>query len=186
MARIRSTVSASCPKRILPPIRTIPAATPYRVSDRVIGRLVTNNYPDITIDFETQFTAYHREGAPDLYPAHLRGEIDALNAVLYEDVNNGVYKAGFATTQTAYEEAVDALFARLDWLEERLSRQRFLFGDQITESSGCSQRLCASTPSIMGTSSATCGGSSIRSCIVGPAGDAGCGKVKHGTGKRSI
>ncbi len=101
--------------------------------DRVTNRLVTNNYPDITIDFETQFGAYHREGAPDLYPVHLRDEIDALNAVLYEDVNNGVYKAGFATTQAAYEEAVDALFARLDWLEDRLSSQRFLFGDQITE-----------------------------------------------------
>src|SRR5918912_3873745 len=101
--------------------------------DRVTQRLVTNNYPDITIDFETQFTAYHRPGAPDLYPEHLREEIDAVNEVVYRDVNNGVYKAGFATTQSAYEEAFDALFARLDWLEERLARRRFLVGDQITE-----------------------------------------------------
>lgn len=101
--------------------------------DRETGRLVTNNFPDITIDFETQFTAFHSPTAPDLYPEHLRPEIDAVNRVIYEDVNNGVYKAGFATTQEAYEEAFDALFARLDWLEERLSRQRFLAGDQITE-----------------------------------------------------
>jgi putative glutathione S-transferase len=101
--------------------------------DRVTGRLVTNNFPDITIDFETQFMAYHRPGAPDLYPVHLRSEIDAINELIYQDVNNGVYKAGFATTQSAYEEAFDALFARLDWLEERLARRRFLVGDQITE-----------------------------------------------------
>src|SRR5918912_2785111 len=103
------------------------------VWDRVTRRLVTNNFPDITIDFETQFTAYHRPGAPELYPVHLRPEIDAINELIYHDVNNGVYKAGFATTQSAYEEAFDALFARLDWLEERLARQRFLVGTHITE-----------------------------------------------------
>ena len=101
--------------------------------DRVTGRLVTNNYPDITIDFETQWGAYQRPDAPDLYPEALRAEIDSVNAVVYEDVNNGVYKAGFATTQEAYETAVDALFARLDWLEDRLAGQRFLVGDQISE-----------------------------------------------------
>jgi glutathionyl-hydroquinone reductase len=101
--------------------------------DRQTGRLVTNNYPDITIDFETQFTAFHRPGAPDLYPAELRDEIDAVNAVVYEDVNNGVYKSGFAATQEAYEAAVTALFERLDWLEERLSGQRYLVGGQLTE-----------------------------------------------------
>jgi glutathionyl-hydroquinone reductase len=101
--------------------------------DKVTGRLVTNNFPDITIDFETQFKAYQRPNAPDLYPEHLRPEIDALNAVIYDDVNNGVYKSGFATTQEAYEEAVTALFARLDALEERLSSQRYLLGRQLTE-----------------------------------------------------
>ncbi|NTU82374.1 MAG: glutathione S-transferase family protein [Chloroflexales bacterium] len=101
--------------------------------DRVTGRLVTNNYPDITIDLETQFTAFHKPGAPDLYPAHLRAEIDALNELIYHDVNNGVYKAGFAAAQGPYEAAFDALFARLDWLEERLSRQRYLVGGQLTE-----------------------------------------------------
>jgi putative glutathione S-transferase len=101
--------------------------------DRVTERIVTNNYPDITIDFETQFTALHAPGAPDLYPVALREEIDAVNAVVYEDVNNGVYRAGFATSQAKYEAAVHALFDRLDWLETRLSSQRFLVGDAITE-----------------------------------------------------
>jgi len=101
--------------------------------DRVTGRLVTNNYPDITIDFETEFTAYHRPGAPGLYPEPLRAEIDEINRVVYEDVNNGVYKAGFAASQQAYEAAVVPLFARLDWIEERLGSQRYLAGDQVTE-----------------------------------------------------
>jgi putative glutathione S-transferase len=69
----------------------------------------------------------------DFYPAPLRDEIDAVNAAVYDDVNNGVYKAGFATTQEAYDEAVTALFEQLDSLDERLSRQRYLAGDRITE-----------------------------------------------------
>jgi len=101
--------------------------------DRVGGRLVTNNYPDITLDLETQFRAFQRPDAPDLYPAALREEIDAVNALVYADVNNGVYKAGFATSQESYEAAVDRLFARLDWLEARLAGQRFLVGAQISE-----------------------------------------------------
>lgn len=100
--------------------------------DRTTERLVTNNYPDITIDFETEFTAYS-DPAVELYPESLRAEIDAVNAVVYEDVNNGVYKCGFAATQAAYDEAFGALFARLDWLEDRLARQRFLVGGRITE-----------------------------------------------------
>ncbi|MBB4637169.1 glutathione S-transferase family protein [Longimicrobium terrae] len=101
--------------------------------DRVTGKLVTNNYPDITIDMETQFGAFHKPGAPDLYPQALRSEIDEINEIVYRDVNNGVYRAGFATAQEAYEAAVDQLFTRLDWLEDRLSRQRYLVGDQLTE-----------------------------------------------------
>jgi putative glutathione S-transferase len=101
--------------------------------DRVTRRLVTNNYPDLTIDFETQFGAFQRPDAPDLYPEALRNEIDAMNAVVYEDVNNGVYKAGFATAQAAYEAAVTALFARLDWLDAHLAQQRYLVGKQLTE-----------------------------------------------------
>jgi putative glutathione S-transferase len=69
----------------------------------------------------------------DLRPADLAAEIDAVNARIYETVNNGVYRAGFATTQAAYDEAVSALFATLDALEARLSRQRYLAGSRLTE-----------------------------------------------------
>jgi putative glutathione S-transferase len=69
----------------------------------------------------------------DYYPAELRTEIDAINARVYESVNNGVYRTGFATTQAAYEEAFLALFAMLDELEQRLSRQRYLAGNRLTE-----------------------------------------------------
>jgi putative glutathione S-transferase len=70
---------------------------------------------------------------PDLYPEALRGEIDAVNARVYDAVNNGVYKAGFATTQDAYEDAFDALFAELDSLDERLGKARYLCGATLTE-----------------------------------------------------
>jgi len=69
----------------------------------------------------------------DFYPEALREEIDEVNERVYHTLNNGVYKCGFATTQEAYEEAFVALFDTLDWLEERLSKQRYLAGDQITE-----------------------------------------------------
>ncbi|XRQ04190.1 glutathione S-transferase family protein [Actinomadura welshii] len=105
--------------------------------DTETKRLVTNDFPNITTMLETEFTAHHRPsdgpGVPDLYPEALRPEIDELNDLVYTTVNNGVYKAGFATEQNAYEEAVDALFATLDRLEERLSTRRYLFGDDITE-----------------------------------------------------
>ena len=69
----------------------------------------------------------------DYYPAAKREEIDALNLRIYETVNNGVYRAGFAVSQAAYEEAVTALFDTLDWLEQRLTGSRFLCGDALTE-----------------------------------------------------
>ncbi|BCG93240.1 glutathione S-transferase family protein [Mesorhizobium sp. 131-2-1] len=69
----------------------------------------------------------------DFYPEALRAEIDRVNALVYPAINNGVYRAGFATTQVAYEEAFGELFAALDTLEERLSEQRYLVGDRITE-----------------------------------------------------
>ena len=74
-----------------------------------------------------------RRGGGDYYPSELRPEIDAINARIYATVNNGVYRAGFATTQGAYEEAFRALFETLDVLEERLSGQRFLCGERVTE-----------------------------------------------------
>ena len=103
------------------------------VLDVESGRVVTNDYPQITLDFSQQWRDFHRPGAPELYPEHLRAEIDEVNAVVYRDVNNGVYRCGFATSQEAYEDAFAALFARLDWLSERLRKQRYLVGDTITE-----------------------------------------------------
>jgi putative glutathione S-transferase len=97
------------------------------------GRLVTNDYPQITLDLATQWTAYQRDGAPDLYPRPLRAEIDELNAAVFTDVNNAVYQAGFARSQDAYHDAYTRLFHRLDLLEERLAGQRYLVGDTITE-----------------------------------------------------
>ncbi|MCX3063070.1 glutathione S-transferase family protein [Streptomyces beihaiensis] len=97
------------------------------------GRLVTNDYQQITLDLETEWTALHRPGAPDLYPEPLRDEIDTVMADVYRDVNNGVYRAGFATSQEAYEEAYRDLFGRLDALSDRLRDRRYLVGDTITE-----------------------------------------------------
>ncbi|MGD9617931.1 MAG: glutathione S-transferase family protein [Alphaproteobacteria bacterium] len=79
--------------------------------------------------------AFDRLGAKsgDYYPENLRAEIDAVNARIYDGCNNGVYKAGFATSQAAYDEAVAGVFETLDWVEERLSRQRYLAGDRFTE-----------------------------------------------------
>ena len=100
--------------------------------DRETSRIVSNNFPDITIDLDTQFGAY-AHGDYDLYPERLRPEIDAINATVYQNVNNGVYRAGMATTQQAYHDAVTKLFATLDELEERLAGRRYLLGDAITE-----------------------------------------------------
>ena len=100
--------------------------------DRGTSQIVSNNFPDITIDLGAQFGAWATPGV-DLYPEELRAEIDALNGVIYATVNDGVYRCGFATTQQAYELAVAALFATLDELEERLAGRRYLFGGQITE-----------------------------------------------------
>lgn len=101
--------------------------------DRESGQLVTNDFPAITPMLETEFAAFQSSAAPELYPPELRDDIEAIGAQVYEHVNNGVYKAGFATTQAAYEEAFDALFETLDSLEQRLARQRFLLGSRLTE-----------------------------------------------------
>ena len=107
---------------------TVPA-----IVDIPSGEVVTNDYPQITLDMSTEWTAFHREGAPELYPERLREEIDAVNDVVFRDVNNGVYRAGFAGSQEAYERAYRRLFDRLDWLTERLRSQRYLVGNTITE-----------------------------------------------------
>ncbi|WP_033319008.1 glutathione S-transferase family protein [Streptomyces yerevanensis] len=97
------------------------------------GRLVTNDFQQITLDLATEWTALHREGAPDLYPARLRDEIDEIMEEVYEDVNNGVYRAGFATEQEEYAAACERLFRRLELLSARLARRRYLVGETITE-----------------------------------------------------
>ena len=100
--------------------------------DKQEKRIVNNDDDDILRMFNSEFNDC-TESALDLYPEALRGEIDAVNDLVYPDVNNGVYRTGFATTQAAYEDAVGLLFAALDQLEERLGRQRYLVGDQLTE-----------------------------------------------------
>ncbi len=107
---------------------TVPAMV-----DVPTGQVVTNDFPQLTLDLSMQWREFHRPGAPDLYPEALRGEIDEVNDVVFRDVNNGVYRCGFAGAQEGYEQAYDRLFSRLDWLSERLAGQRFLVGDTITE-----------------------------------------------------
>ncbi len=107
---------------------TVPA-----VVDVPTGEVVTNDYPQITLDLSTQWRHFHRDGAPDLYPESRRDEIDEVAELVFRDVNNGVYRCGFAGSQTSYERAYDKLFARLDWLTDRLVAQRYLVGETITE-----------------------------------------------------
>ena len=107
---------------------TVPA-----IVDVSSGAVVTNDFAQMTLDLSAEWTAYHREGAPELYPEHLRAEIDEVAELVYQDVNNGVYRCGFAGSQRSYDRAYDRLFARLDWLSDRLSTQRYLVGDTITE-----------------------------------------------------
>ncbi|MEH0573695.1 MULTISPECIES: glutathione S-transferase C-terminal domain-containing protein [Streptomyces] len=103
------------------------------VVDVPSGELVTNDYQRLTLDLATEWTALHRPGAPDLYPDRLRDEIDAVMADVYKDVNNGVYRAGFAHEQDEYEEACAGVFRRLELLTDRLAGQRYLVGSAITE-----------------------------------------------------
>jgi putative glutathione S-transferase len=107
---------------------TVPA-----VVDVPSGRVVSNDYPRISLDLSTEWREFHRDGAPDLYPEHLRDEIDAVMEPIFRNVNNGVYRCGFAASQEAYDEAFLALFAELDRLSDRLATRRYLLGDAITE-----------------------------------------------------
>ncbi len=103
------------------------------IVDIPTGHVVTNDFAQMTVDFSTEWTAHHRDGAPDLYPEHLRDQIDEISEGIFIDVNNGVYRTGFSSSQSAYEEAYLTLFARLDTLEEHLATRRYLVGDTITE-----------------------------------------------------
>ncbi|MGG7518582.1 glutathione S-transferase family protein [Allorhizobium undicola] len=100
--------------------------------DKAQATIVSNESAEIIRMFNSAFDHLTGSG-DDFYPEPLREEIDALNARIYDGVNNGVYKAGFATTQDAYENAVTPLFALLDELETRLSTRRYLFGKALTE-----------------------------------------------------
>lgn len=100
--------------------------------DRETGRIVNNESADIIEMLNAEFDAVARRPALDLYPEPLREEIDELNARIYDTVNNGVYRSGFAASQEAYEEAVYPLFDALDELEHRLADRRFLFGGAQT------------------------------------------------------
>ena len=107
---------------------TVPALVDIRSK-----KVVYNDYHELTYELETKWARFHRPGAPDLFPAGLHDDIRALSTAIFHDINNGVYKAGFARSQEAYEDAYDAVFARLDELEQRLGSQRYLFGDRITD-----------------------------------------------------
>ena len=100
--------------------------------DRVTKRIVTNSDDDLMRMFNGEFNRF-TESTIDLYQDGIRKEIDDLNTFIYENVNDGVYRAGFATSQQAYERAVLRLFDALDQLEARLARQRYLFGSQFVE-----------------------------------------------------
>ena len=125
--------------------------------DKKTGTIVNNESSEIIRMFNSAFDGVGAaEG--DYFPAELRGEIDALNARIYQTVNNGVYRAGFATTQGAYEEAFTALFETLDFLEARLSGQRFLVDDRLTEADWrLFTTLIRFDPFISAISNATCG-----------------------------
>jgi putative glutathione S-transferase len=107
---------------------TVPA-----VADIPSGKVVNNDYFNLSYYWETAWRPFHKEGAPDLFPEPLRDGIMELSAVIFNDVNNGVYKAGFARSQSAYEAAYAQVFRRLDWLDGRLSASRYLFGNRLTD-----------------------------------------------------
>lgn len=112
---------------------TVPA-----IVDIASGAVVTNDYPQITLDFSTEWRELHREGAPNLLPGldSGTGELEEMWPILdrvFTEVNNGVYRCGFAGSQEAYDAAYARLWAALDWLEDRLTTRRFLLGGTITE-----------------------------------------------------
>ena len=100
--------------------------------DKQQQTIVNNESSEIIRMFNSAFDAYGN-AEPDFYPEALRAEIDAINEPIYENINNGVYRCGFATTQEAYNAAYKRLFDTLDMLEDRLSKQRYMVGEQITE-----------------------------------------------------
>lgn len=100
--------------------------------DKKTGTIVNNESSEIIRMLNSSFNEF-TEVKTDFYPSHLQAEIDAINQPIYDNINNGVYRCGFATTQAAYEKAFDRLFEQLELTEQRLSNQRYLCGEQITE-----------------------------------------------------
>ncbi len=107
---------------------TVPAMV-----DVPTGKVVTNDFPQITEDLFFEWREHHRRDAPDLWPADQRDEMERVMRRIFDDVNNGVYRCGFAGSQDSYDAAYSTLFDALDWLEERLADRRYLMGEAITE-----------------------------------------------------
>lgn len=107
---------------------TVPA-----IVDIPTGQVVTNDFPQITHDLFFEWRDHHRPDAPNLWPDECREEMEAVMERVFTEVNNGVYRCGFAGAQAAYDEAYDRLWTTMDWLEERLADRRYLMGATITE-----------------------------------------------------
>lgn len=107
---------------------TVPAMV-----DIATGQVVTNDFPRITHDLFFEWRDHHRPDAPDLWPDDVREEMEVVMKRVFTEVNNGVYRCGFAGSQEAYDDAYERLWTALDWLEERLADRRYLMGDAITE-----------------------------------------------------
>ncbi|WP_421782779.1 glutathione S-transferase family protein [Kiloniella litopenaei] len=101
--------------------------------DKKEQTVISNESSEIIRMLNSSFDAFATKTVPDFYPEDMREAIDSVNDFVYHNINNGVYKSGFATTQTAYEEAYHALFDAMDDLEKRLSSQKYLAGDRLTE-----------------------------------------------------
>lgn len=95
--------------------------------------VVTNDFPQITHDLFFEWREHHREDAPDLWPTEVREEMEEVMKRVFTEVNNGVYRCGFAGSQEDYQDAYDRLWTAMDWLEDRLGERRYLMGPTITE-----------------------------------------------------
>ena len=100
--------------------------------DKQQNKIVSNESSEIIRMFNTAFNDV-TGNTVDLWPQHMHNDIEVVNARIYDTLNNGVYRCGFATSQAAYDEAVHPLFDTLDWIEDRLSTKRYLLGDRLTE-----------------------------------------------------
>ena len=135
--------------------------------DKKTGTIVNNESAEIIRMFNSAFNDLTGSRS-DYYPADLRSEIDRINDRVYDGVNNGVYRAGFATTQQAYEEAVTEVFDTLDWVDDLLGTRRYLAGDRLTEADWrLFTTLSGSMPSMSGTSNAISAASpTTRTCRI--------------------